>query len=42
MKFEDTIYEVPKSVENGLEVNQKESVVTSELKGIAKMRLEVI
>ena len=42
MKNEDTIKEVPISPENGLKAEKEKTVVTSELKGIAKVRLEVI
>lgn len=42
MKSEDTISEVPQLVENSSEVEQKKAVVTSELEGIAKVKLEVI
>ncbi len=41
MKDEDAIYKVPKLVEKGLEVKE-ETVVASELEGIARVRLEVI
>lgn len=42
MKNEDTIKEIPISSEIGLKEEQKKTVVTSELEGIAKVRLEVI
>ena len=42
MKSEDIVFEVPQLVENGSEVEQEKTVVTSELEGIAKVRLEVI
>jgi putative transposase len=41
MKGEDTIHALPKSVAKRLEIKE-ETVVTSELEGIAKVRLEVI
>ncbi len=42
MKNEYTIKEIPTSPENILKAEQKKTVVTSELKGIAKVKLEVI
>ncbi len=42
MKSENIISKVPQLVENESEVEQKQSAVTSELEGIAKVRLEVI
>ena len=42
MKSENTISEVRQFVENKSEVEQEKAIVTSELEGIAKVRLEVI
>lgn len=42
MKSENTISEMPQLVKNKSEVEQEKAIVTSELEGIAKVRLEVI